>query len=396
MADSQSQKTPVEMRREDVEPSGETATTPEPNEYASGLKLFTIMLSLSLNTALVGLEMGIISTAIPGITDQFRRIQDVGWYGSATFLLVASSSSMWGKAFKYLDIKYAYLGSIVLLIIGSIVSAAAPNSAAVIIGRAIQGLGIGGSLSGSVIVINHVSHPRLHPLLIGIWTAVFIVSTILGPLIGGAFTSGVSWRWCFWINLPLGVPVIVLVIFFLHVPAHVKSDPATWQHIALQLDIPGFTLLLASLVCLALALQQGGQTEAWSAGSTVALLVLWPVLTIGFIIVEKLQGELAIVPLRLLRPRLTWANALYAWLYVILLAIVELRPLMTNLILGQVQLCQLSDRLLPTNLPAGRSRRLRHHERCSSASVLGSFCSRVRGQRSSCRQDRAPPTPRIG
>ena len=88
----------------------------EPKEYASGLKLFTVMLSICLNTALVGLEMGIISTAIPGITDQFRRIQDVGWYGCATFLLVASSSSMWGKGFKYFNIKYAYLVSIVLLL----------------------------------------------------------------------------------------------------------------------------------------------------------------------------------------------------------------------------------------------------------------------------------------
>jgi MFS family permease len=288
----------------------------EPKEYASGLKLFTVMLSICLNTALVGLEMGIISTAIPGITDQFRRIQDVGWYGCATFLLVASSSSMWGKGFKYFNIKYAYLVSIVLLIIGSIVSAAAPNSEAVIIGRAVQGLGIGGTLSGSVIIINHVSHPRLHPLLIGIWTAIFIISTILGPLIGGAFTSGVTWRWCFWINLPLGGPVIILVLFFLHVPRHVKPVPATWKEILLHLDIPGFAFLLASLVCLALALQQGGQTHAWSSGSTIALLVLWPVFTVAFFVVERFQGELAIVPLRLLRPRVTWANALYCWLCV--------------------------------------------------------------------------------
>ncbi|KAI4859040.1 putative MFS transporter [Hypoxylon rubiginosum] len=285
----------------------------EPKDYATGLKLFTVMLSICLNTALVGLELGIISTAIPGITDQFHRIQDVGWYGCATFLLVASSSSMWGKAFKYFNLKYAYLLSICLLIIGSIVSAAAPNSASVIVGRTIQGLGIGGTLSGSVILINHVSHPRLHPMLIGIWTAIFIVSTILGPLIGGAFTTGVTWRWCFWINLPLGGPVIALVLFFLHIPKHVKSTPATWKEILLHLDIPGFAFLLASVVCLALALQQGGQTELWSAGSTIALLVLWPVFTIIFFVVEKFQGERAMVPLRLLQPRVTWANALYCY-----------------------------------------------------------------------------------
>jgi len=288
-------------------------TDEAPKEYATGLMLFLVMLSICMSTLLVGLELGIISTAIPGITDNFHRIQDVGWYGCATFLLVASSSSMWGKVYKYLNVKFAYLTSILFVLVGSIVSAAAPNSASVIVGRAIQGLGIGGTLAGSVIVINHVAHPKSHPMLIGIWTGVFIIATILGPLIGGAFTSGVSWRWCFWINLPLGGPIIALVIFFLHMPKHVKPIPATWKEILLQLDFPAFIFLLASLVCLALALQQGGQIYAWSAGSTIALLILWPCFTIIFVVIERVQGARAIVALKILKPRLTWTNALYAY-----------------------------------------------------------------------------------
>lgn len=183
-----------------------------------------------------------------------------------------------------------------------------------IIGRALQGLGISGVLGGSALVIKYVARPKQHPVLIGTWMGVFMVSTILGPVIGGAFTSEVSWRWCFWINLPLGGPIVVLLLLFLNVPKHIKPAPATWKEIILQLDLPGFSLLLASLVCLTLALQWGGQTKAWSEGPVIATLVLWVSFTLIFVIVEWLQGLRAIIPLELLKPRITWANALYCYM----------------------------------------------------------------------------------
>ena len=178
-----------------------------------------------------------------------------------------------------------------------------------------HGVGIGGAgtLSGSLLVISYVAQPAKRPLLIGMWMGVFMIATIIGPLIGGAFTSGVSWRWCFYINLPLGGPIVVLVLLFLRIPKHIKPVPANWKEIVGQLDIPGSAVLFASLICLSLAMQWGGQTKSWGEGSVVATLVLWVVLNIGFFGVEWLQGARAMMPLNLVQPRMVWANALYCF-----------------------------------------------------------------------------------
>ncbi|KAL6232449.1 hypothetical protein BDW75DRAFT_247182 [Aspergillus navahoensis] len=264
-----------------------------PPEYATGIRLGLIMVTIFVSTILVSLEIGIIATAIPGITNDFRRLDDVGWYGSATFILAAAASPLWGKLFKYVNVKWTFLSAVGIFLVGSV------------------GWGASGVLGGTLIVINYVAPPRNHPLLIGTWMAVFMVSTILGPVIGGAFTSGVSWRWCFWINLPVGGLIIGLLLLFLRIPKHIKSIPATWREIILALDIPGFCLLLVSLVCLTLALQWGGQTKPWNHGSVIATLVLWIVLTIAFFVTEWLQGPRAMAPFSILKQRLTWSNALF-------------------------------------------------------------------------------------
>lgn len=283
-------------------------------EFASGFRLVLIMFTVLMSTLLTALEIGIIATAIPGITDDFNRLEDVGWYGSATFLLAGPSSPLWGKLYHFVNVKLVFLASFGLYLVGSVVAAAAPNSPSVIVGRALQGLGASGTLSGSALIINYVAKPKSRPMLLGLWMGIFMVSTILGPVIGGAFTSRVSWRWCFWINLPLGGPILLLIVLFLKIPKHIKPAAVTSKELFLQLDLPGFSLLLASLVCMTLALQWGGQTKEWSDGSVIATLVLWLALTICFFIVEWLQGPRAIVPLKLLRPRMRWANALYCYM----------------------------------------------------------------------------------
>jgi hypothetical protein len=140
-------------------------------EYLTGVRLGLVMFTIFVSTILVSLEIGIIATAIPGITNDFRRLDDVGWYGSATFILAASASPLWGKLYKYINVKWIYLSAVGIFLVGSIVAAAAPNSVAVIVGRAFQGWGASGVLGGTLIVINYVAPPRNHPISIGLWMA---------------------------------------------------------------------------------------------------------------------------------------------------------------------------------------------------------------------------------
>ncbi|KAJ7759659.1 major facilitator superfamily domain-containing protein [Mycena metata] len=252
--------------------------------YTTGFRLVIIMCTIFLSTLLTALDIGIVATAIPGITDDFRRLNDVGWYGSACFLLLGTSAPMWGKLYKYFSARHVYLASVALFLVGSIVAAAAPNSPALIIARALQGLGCSGTVGGSVLMITYVAEPKKRPMLIGLWMGIFMFSTIVGPVVGGAFTSEVTWRWCFWINLPVGGLIIVLLLLFFYVPKHITPRPATWKEILLQLDVPGFCLLLGSLICFTLALQWGGQTKPWNDGSVIATLVMWVVLTAAFLV----------------------------------------------------------------------------------------------------------------
>lgn len=100
-------------------------------------------------------------------------------------------------------------------------------------------------------------------MLLGMYMGIFMISTILGPLLGGVFTNQLNWRWCFWINLPVGGVALIMQLFFLRMPEHIKPTPATWKEILLHLDLPGFAIILSLLICYTLALQWGGLAKPW-------------------------------------------------------------------------------------------------------------------------------------
>lgn len=247
--------------------------------------------------------MTIVATAIPRITDQFKSVDQVGWYGSAFFLTLGAFQSTWGKAYKYFPLKLSYLISIFIFEVGSLICAVANNSTTLIVGRAIAGAGGAGIASGSYTIIAFSVAPAKRPAFTGLMGACFGAASVIGPLLGGVFTDNLSWRWCFYINLPIGGVAAAFVFFFFKTPKAARPQSATLKEKLFQLDLPGSFVLMASMVCLFLALQKGGTTEPWSSGTVIAELVMFALLLIGFLAIEYFSGDRALLQGRLLKDR---------------------------------------------------------------------------------------------
>ncbi|KAK1147155.1 hypothetical protein N8T08_001894 [Aspergillus melleus] len=247
------------------------------------------------------------------MTNQFHSFDDIAWYGSAYMLTGCVMQLPLGMLYKMYPVKIVYITSVVIFEVGSAVCGGAPNSEAVIVGRAIQGFGSAGIFSGSMVLIVKAVPLKKRAMYTGFLGAIFGISAVAGPLLGGALTTHASWRWCFLINLPIGSVVLVIILFIFPKQeregkggdecAGAQTGRQSLLDKVLQFNPLGFCVLVPAVVCLLLALQWGGSAYPWSSGRVIALLVMSGVLFIAFGIDQALEGDRAMIKTKTAKQR---------------------------------------------------------------------------------------------
>lgn len=257
----------------------------------------------------------IVGTAIPKITDEFHGLADVSWYAAAYFLTFGAAQTSAGKIYKYFDIKWSFLVSMLIFEVGSLICGVAPNSKTLIVGRAIAGLGGAGLSVGGTCIVSLAVPPAKRPMMMGIVGMTYAIAAVLGPLLGGVFTDRVSWRWCFYINLPIGAVAAVAVFFFLHLPASAAPPAVPLTQKLLHTDPVGIALAMGGITCFLLGLQYAGVSHAWNSSVVIGLLVGFVLLVIAMAVWEIWLGDYAMMLPRLYKQRSLTAPAAYQFFF---------------------------------------------------------------------------------
>ncbi|GAA1399656.1 MFS transporter [Kitasatospora putterlickiae] len=269
-------------------PAGE----PGPPQPAGG-GLWVSIGALLLAMLLAALDQTIVSTALPTIVSDLGGLEHLSWVVTAYLLASTAATPLWGKLGDMYGRKVFFQASIVIFLLGSVLCGIAQNMGELIAFRALQGLGGGGLMVLSQAIVGDLVPPRDRGRYQGVFGAVFGVTSVLGPLLGGLFVDNLSWRWVFYINLPIGVVALAVVAAVL---------PGAQTRRRHRIDYLGTTLIAAVATCVVLVTSLGGTTWAWDSWQIIGLGVLGLLLLLAFVLVERTAAE-PVLPLRLFRSR---------------------------------------------------------------------------------------------
>ncbi|KAI0400166.1 MFS general substrate transporter [Xylaria palmicola] len=270
-----------------------------PTGGRSGLEMATIMLALCAALFLAALDATIVTTAVATIVGEFNAPSGYTWVGASYSLASSAAVPSWGKVSDIWGRKPVLLVAVGVFWIGSLIAALSGNIAQLIAGRAIQGAAGGGIVVLINIAVSDLVSVRYRGQYYGIFGGIWALASAIGPILGGVFTTKASWRWCFWINLPIAGVAFFILLFVLKL-----HNPRTSVRKGLAaIDWLGSVLIIGATLQLLFGLEFGGVTHPWKSVTVIALIVFSIVTFAVALLVEKYVAEYPVIPLRLFNSR---------------------------------------------------------------------------------------------
>jgi EmrB/QacA subfamily drug resistance transporter len=272
-----------------------------PDGRLQGRALWTVFGALMLGMFLAALDQTIVATALPTIVGDLGGLNHLSWVVTSYLLAATVSTPLYGKLGDMYGRKPVFLVAILIFLAGSMLAGLSQSMGQLIGFRAVQGIGAGGLMVGAQAIIADIVPPRERGRYMGLIGSVFAVASVAGPLLGGFLVDNLSWRWVFYVNLPIGALAVIIVVTRLHL--HTPSV----RH---RIDVLGAMLLTGGVGALTLFTTWGGTEFAWSSATIIGLGLLGVVL-IGVFIWWETRAAEPIVPLSLFRSRVfSVANAM--------------------------------------------------------------------------------------
>jgi EmrB/QacA subfamily drug resistance transporter len=263
------------------------------HELSRGTKI-GILVSVMAGMFLAALDQTIVGTSLPQIVANLKGISEITWVVSAYLVAQAVSVPITSKLSDIFGRKVMFFFNVIVFLLGSALSGASPNMTWLICSRALQGIGGGGLAAAAFTIIADIFPPRERGKWTGLVAAMFGIASVVGPTLGGYITDHFTWRWVFYINMPIGLITLIIAAFAL---PNIKRD------LKGKIDWLGAIGIAGSVIPLLLALVWGGSTYGWSSPQIIGLFSLSAIMTVAFGIIER-NAEDPILPLRLFKERI--------------------------------------------------------------------------------------------